>query len=55
MPRQLLFIELNELNFDFVRRYAQDGELPAFETLITESGLHETASEQPYHHLEPWI
>jgi hypothetical protein len=58
MPRpvqNLLLIELNEVNFDFVRRYIARGELPTLAGLISEHGLSETTSESEYEHLEPWI
>lgn len=53
--RPLLFLELNEVNFDFVRHYAQLGELPTFARLIDAHGIDETDSEREYDHLEPWI
>lgn len=51
----LLLIELNEVNFDFVRRYVERGLLPAFSKLMHEHGVQETSSETEYEHLEPWI
>lgn len=53
--RKLLMIELNEVNFDFVRRYGERGELPRLNQLIARHGLIETTSEQNYEELEPWI
>lgn len=53
--RKLLMIELNEVNFDFVRRYGDRGELPRLNGLIDRHGLIETVSEQRYEELEPWI
>lgn len=53
--RELVLIELNEVNFDFVRRYIARGELPTFKRLIASHGLAETTSESEYEHLEPWI
>src|SRR5882672_516521 len=55
MPNPLLLIELNEVNFDFVRRYVAQGELPTFAALLSKHGLVETSSETAYEHLEPWI
>jgi hypothetical protein len=52
---QLLFIELNEVNFDFVRHYAGLGQLPAFEAFFARHGITETTSEKNYDELEPWI
>lgn len=53
--QNLLLIELNEVNFDFVRRYIARGELPTLARLISAHGLTETTSESEYDHLEPWI
>lgn len=53
--RPLLQIELNEVNFDFVRAYGAKGKLPVLNELIAEHGLIETRSEHEYEHLEPWI
>lgn len=54
MPKVLL-VELNEVNFEFVRAYGQLGELPTLNRLADEHGLIETTSEAEYSHLEPWI
>jgi hypothetical protein len=48
-------LELNEINFEFVRRYCERGKLPTLNRLITEHGITETTSETRYEHLEPWI
>jgi hypothetical protein len=53
--RQAILLELNEVNFDFVRRYASRGLLPAFASIIKQHGMAETVSEDRYEHLEPWI
>ena len=50
-----LIVELNEVNFDFVRRYIAQGELPTLAGLLSKHGLIETSSETEYDHLEPWI
>ena len=51
----LLLLELNEINFDFVRRYADKGQLPTFARLIERHGVSHTTSEQRSEELEPWI
>ena len=51
----LLMIELNEINFDYLRQYAQRGDLPAFRSFLDKWGITETTSETEYEHLEPWI
>ena len=53
--RSLLFLELNELNFEFVEAYARRGALPAFARLIGAHGYARTRSESVYEHIEPWI
>ena len=50
-----IFLGLNELNFDFISRYANEGKLPHFKTLIDSKGIIKTHSESKYEHLEPWI
>jgi hypothetical protein len=54
-PAQLLFLELNEVNFDFLRRYARLGQLPTFSKLFAAQGYALTESEDQYEKLEPWI
>ena len=51
----VIMLELNEVNFDFVRAYAAKGELPTLARLIDRHGIQETESEQKYEELEPWI
>lgn len=51
----LILLELNEVNFDFVRRYIAKGELPTLAALIAKHGCATTTSESEYEHLEPWI
>jgi hypothetical protein len=53
--QKLILIELNEINFDFVRAYVAQGKLPTLGALIARHGIIETTSEQDYDHLEPWI
>jgi hypothetical protein len=55
MPRQLLLLELNEVNFDFVEAYVAQGKLPVLGALIRRHGLSRTTSEESYERLEPWI
>ena len=51
----LILLELNEINFDFVEKYIACGRLPNFRKLLQQHGICNTASEQEYEHLEPWI
>ncbi len=51
----LILVELNEINFDVVQYYIDQGiSLPAMQHII-ESGLVITRAESEYDHLEPWI
>lgn len=52
---KLLFIGLNEINFDHVRAYGAQGRLPSLQALIDVHGISETTSESRYDELEPWI
>lgn len=51
----LLFVGLNEVNFEFVQAYVALGELPQFGRLIADHGFARTTSETRYEELEPWI
>lgn len=52
---KLILLELNEINFDYVKKYIQNGvSLPAFSKII-DDGLIETSSEEVYENIEPWI
>jgi hypothetical protein len=51
----LIFVELNEVNFEFVEHYARRGALPVFERLIGAHGYTRTRSEEAYEQIEPWI
>lgn len=53
--KQLLFLELNEINFDFLEHYIAQGELPHFRDFFARHGFEQTESEQKYDELEPWI
>ena len=53
--QSLTLLEFNEVNFDLIQRYIEDGmSLPNFERLI-KSGIKESSSEQEYELIEPWI
>jgi len=53
--QQVFLIELNEINFDFVREYGRRGRLPNLNKMIDAYGVSETTSEENYDELEPWI
>jgi hypothetical protein len=54
--KKLILLELNEINFDLVRKYIYDspGKYGAFETLFLGCQIY-TYSESKYEYLEPWI
>jgi hypothetical protein len=52
--KQLILIELNEINFDYVKDYIKNYNLPNFSKLL-EGKLTETTSEKEYEELEPWV
>lgn len=52
---RLLFLELNELNFEYIEHYARRGLLPAFSRVLAAHGYARTRSEEIYDHVEPWI
>jgi hypothetical protein len=51
----LLFLEFNEINFEFVERYCAAGHLPNLARVLRENGVQRTTSESSYELLEPWI
>jgi hypothetical protein len=54
--KKLIFLQLNEINFDIVRLYISrlPSRFPGFEKLLSCRGIH-TSSEECYETLEPWI
>jgi hypothetical protein len=52
--KPLVFIALNEVNFDLVSRYVKSGDYPGFSKLLEYPNCM-TVSEDEYEHLEPWI
>jgi hypothetical protein len=53
--KPLILLGLNELNFDYVRWYAERGYLPNFHRLLETYGVVCTSSEKTHQELEPWI
>lgn len=53
--KQIVSLELNELNFHFVKEFVARGELPAFARILETCDLVETVAEKSYPNLEPWI
>ena len=52
--KQLILIEMNELNYDFVREYLIETKLESLNKIVNENTLL-TSSESEYEKLEPWI
>lgn len=53
--QKIILLELNEINFNFIKRYNEKGFLPHFKKLFENNGFSETTSEKEYRNLEPWI
>jgi hypothetical protein len=53
--RKLVVFELNEVNFEFVKKYTEVDKLPTFRRLFERYGYDKTTSESKYEELEPWI
>jgi hypothetical protein len=51
----VILLELNEINFEYIKRYIELGYLPTFQRLIAQHGYSETTSEDRYEDIEPWI
>lgn len=51
----LLSIELNELNFDYLKKYIEIGKLTHFAKLFNDFTIDVTTSEAEYKNQEPWI
>lgn len=51
----VISLELNELNFDYVKFFVGQGKLPTFARLLDKLQLFETVAEKEYPYLEPWI
>jgi len=52
---KLILLGLNELNFDYIQYYINNGSLKNFKSLFENNGYIETTSENEYKLLEPWI
>ena len=54
MKNKLIFIELNEINFDLVKKYSLNYSFKVFNDDFFKK-LKKTKSEDEYNLLEPWI
>ena len=50
---KIIFLSLNELNFDYLKKYLETEKLENFKKIINEFKI--TTSEKEYQNLEPWI
>ena len=55
MNYKTVLLGLNELNFDYIKFYINEGLLPNFKTVFGIQPPIETSSENEYRLLEPWI
>ena len=55
MKNKTILLGLNELNFDYVKFYIDQGRLPNFKKLFEIQTPLETVSEKEYTLLEPWV
>ena len=55
MNKKLIILQLNEVNFDLVKKYISKGYLKNFKFLLENNNFIETKSEEKYENLEPWI
>ena len=55
MSNKLIILQINEVNFDLVKRYISLGHLKNFQFFIEKFNFIETESEIKYENLEPWI
>lgn len=53
--KQLIFVELNEINFELVDKYIKDGAVLPNLSRLKEQSKAISTSENTYEHLEPWI
>lgn len=53
--KNLLVLQLNEVNFDIVKKYTAEGKLKNFKKILDNFEYYETTSEDKYENLEPWI
>ena len=51
----LIILGLNEINFEYIKYYVNQGHLPNFKTLFDRVPVIKTSSEKTYQELEPWI
>ena len=55
MHNKTILLGLNELNFDYIKFYTNQGLLPNFKKIFEIQPPIETTSENEYKLLEPWV
>ena len=55
MKNKTILLGLNELNFDYIKSYFEQGLLPNFKKIFEIQPPIETVSEKEYKLLEPWV
>ena len=55
MKNKIILLGLNELNFDYIKFYINQGFLPNFKKIFEIQPPIETVSEKDYKLLEPWV
>ncbi len=55
MNKKLIILQINEVNFDLVKKYISKNYLPNFKYFLNNFKFLETSSEEKYENLEPWI
>ena len=55
MKTKTILLGLNELNFDYIKFYINQGLLPNFKKILETQPTIETVSEKDYKLLEPWV
>jgi hypothetical protein len=55
MKKKIILLGLNELNFDYIKFYIDQGLLPNFKKIFKIQPPIETVSENEYKLLEPWV
>ena len=55
MKNKTILLGLNELNFDYIKFYIDQGLLPNFKKIFNTQTPIETTSENEYRLLEPWV
>ena len=55
MSNKTILLGLNELNFEYIKYYINQGFLPNFKKIFKIQPPIETVSENDYKLLEPWV